>query len=100
MAVVENLKQIAALFGCEVGEPPVIENEEFDPRDSLEQPGVSAVAACERQRIEQAEFITPPLIRWPFIGSSDFILPLPDNAAHNVNDGRFPIRLGQIAASR
>ena len=42
------------LFGGYVGKPPVVEDEELDPRDGLEQPGVAAIAACERERIEQA----------------------------------------------
>ena len=54
MAVVENLQQIASLFSRCIGKSPVVENEEFDPSDGLEQPGVAAIAACEGERIEQA----------------------------------------------
>ena len=47
--IIDDLQQIARLIVCQCGEPPVIEDQEFDPCDSLEQPGMAAVAACQRQ---------------------------------------------------
>ena len=54
VAVVENFEQIAALFGADVGKSPVIEDEQFDPREGLEQAGMTAVAAGQRECIEEA----------------------------------------------
>ena len=51
MTVVENLEQIAPLFDGQVGKPPVVENEEFDPGDGLQQ-SVATVTAGERERVE------------------------------------------------
>jgi hypothetical protein len=52
VTVVENLEQIAPLFDGQVGKPPVVENEEFDPGDGLQQPSVATVTAGERERVE------------------------------------------------
>ncbi len=52
--VVDDLQQVATLLLCQGGEPPVIEDQELDARQVLEQPGMSAVAACQRQGIKQS----------------------------------------------
>ncbi len=49
MAVVDDLKEIATLVGGEWSQSPVVEDEEFDPRQRLEQACMASVAACQRQ---------------------------------------------------
>ena len=53
VAVVDDLQQVAALIRRQVGQPPVVEDQQLRARDALEQPGVAAITACERQGIEQ-----------------------------------------------
>ena len=53
VAIVHDFQQIAALLAGERGETPIVENEEIDPCERLEQPGIAAVAAGERQCLEQ-----------------------------------------------
>ena len=53
VAIVDDLEEVAPLIGRQIGEAPVVEDEEFDAGDGLEQASMAAVAACQRQRIEQ-----------------------------------------------
>ena len=54
MAVLQDFEEIA-LFGlCERRQAPVVEDQELDARETLEQAAIAAVAASERQRLEQA----------------------------------------------
>ena len=39
--IIDDLQQVARLIVCQCGEPPVIEDQEFDACDSLEQPGMA-----------------------------------------------------------
>ena len=54
MAIFDDLEQIAALGGAEDGQAPVVENEQLDASERLQEPTVTAVAAGERERFEQA----------------------------------------------
>lgn len=54
MAVVHDFEQIAPLLAGERGEPPVVEDQQLHPADRLEQPGVAAIAASERQCLQRA----------------------------------------------
>ena len=51
--VVDDLQQVATLIVRQGGEPPVVEDQEFDACQALEQPAMTAVAACQRQSIKQ-----------------------------------------------
>ena len=51
--IVDDLQEVAPLIGRQRGEAPVVEDQQIDAREGLEQPCMPAVAACERQRIEQ-----------------------------------------------
>ena len=53
MSIVDDLEEVAALIRCQVGEAPVIEDQQLDARDGLEQACKPAVTACQRQGIEQ-----------------------------------------------
>src|SRR6266545_2133469 len=53
MAVVDDLEEIATLLASERGEPPIVEDEEIDPRQHLEKPSIASVAARERECFEQ-----------------------------------------------
>jgi hypothetical protein len=53
LPIVEDLQQIAALVRRDVSEPPVVEDQQRRAGDGLEQPCVPAVAARQRQRVEQ-----------------------------------------------
>src|SRR5882757_4203266 len=53
MAVVDDLKEITTLVGGEWSQSPVVEDEEFDPRQRLEQACMASVAAGQRQGLEQ-----------------------------------------------
>src|SRR3954471_17925233 len=55
MAIFDDLEQIAALGGAEDGQAPVVENEQLDASERLQEPTVTAVAAGERERFEQAQ---------------------------------------------
>jgi len=52
--VVDDLQKVAALILGQGGEPPVVEDEKLDSCQVLEQPGMTSVAACQRQGIEQS----------------------------------------------
>ena len=47
--IVDDLEEIAALLGRQRREAPVVEDQQLDAGQGLEQPGVAAVAACERK---------------------------------------------------
>lgn len=51
--IVEDFEQVTALIRRQVGKPPVIEDQQLDTGNALHEPGVPAVAARERQGIEQ-----------------------------------------------
>ena len=54
LPVIEDLQEIAALFGRHVGQPPVVQYQQLAAGDRLEQPRIAAVTTRKRQRIEQA----------------------------------------------
>src|SRR5256885_5882382 len=51
--IVDDLQQIATLIMRQRGEPPVVEDQEFDACKRFEQPPMTAITACYRQGIEQ-----------------------------------------------
>jgi hypothetical protein len=53
VAIIDDFEQIAALLAGERSEAPVVEDEQIDPRQHLEEPGIASVAAGERQSFEQ-----------------------------------------------
>ena len=53
IALFEDFKQIVARVGIEGFEAPIVENEKIDARERFEKPGVTAVAAGQRQFGEQ-----------------------------------------------
>ena len=53
IALFEDFKQIVARVGIEGFEAPIVENEKIDARERFEEPGVTAVAAGQRQFGEQ-----------------------------------------------
>ena len=52
--VVDDLQEVATLILRQGGEPPIVEDQDLDSCQALEQPGVTAVAACQRQGIKQS----------------------------------------------
>jgi len=54
VAVLHDLQDVTSLVARHGGETPVVEDEQIDARQTFEEPRVSAVAACERERIEEA----------------------------------------------
>jgi hypothetical protein len=53
VATFKDFEQVALLGFGEDGQPPVVEDQELDATEGLEQGGVSAVAAGERERLEE-----------------------------------------------
>jgi hypothetical protein len=53
VTVFEDFEEIALLRLGEDGEPPIVQDQELDARKVLEQPTVTAVAAGERERLEE-----------------------------------------------
>ncbi len=53
VAIVDDFEQVAALLGGQRGEPPIVEDEQVDAGDAGQQASVAAVAAGERERLEQ-----------------------------------------------
>jgi hypothetical protein len=49
VTVVDDFEQVAPLLAGEWRDPPVAEDEEFDARQHLEEPGVASIAARERE---------------------------------------------------
>ena len=47
-----TIEQIATLLVRQRGQPPIVEDQELDACEALEQPGMTAVAARQRQGIE------------------------------------------------
>ena len=54
MTVFEDLEEVALLRLGKDRETPVVQDQELDAREGFEQAAIAAVAACERQRLEQA----------------------------------------------
>jgi hypothetical protein len=50
--LIDDLEKIAPLLAGERGEPPIVEDEELDPRQRPEEPGIASVAAGERKGLE------------------------------------------------
>ena len=53
VALLDDLKEVLAGWGVERAKAEIVQDEDVDPRQRLEQPGVAAVAAGERQIAEQ-----------------------------------------------
>ena len=53
VAIFEDFEQVALLGFGEDRQPPVVEDQELDAGEGFEQAGVSAVAAGERERLEE-----------------------------------------------
>ena len=53
VAMFEDFEEVALLGFSEDRYPPVVEDQELDAGEGFEQAGVSAVAAGERQRLEE-----------------------------------------------
>ena len=54
MPILHDLQEVAPLLGSHGSKSPVVEDQKFDARQALEEPRVMAVAACQRERIEQS----------------------------------------------
>jgi hypothetical protein len=54
MPILHDLQEVAPLLGGHGSKSPVVEDQKFDARQALEEPWVMAVAACQRERIEQS----------------------------------------------
>ena len=54
MPILHDLQEVAPLLGGHGSKSPVVEDQKFDARQALEEPRVMAVAACQRERIEQS----------------------------------------------
>jgi hypothetical protein len=54
VAVLDNLQEIAALFGIELLWSPIIEDEKIDASEGAQELGIATIAAGQRQRCEQA----------------------------------------------
>src|SRR6478609_11034056 len=52
--VVHDIQQVAPLLGGEWGKTPIVEDQELDSGEVLQQPAIAAVAAGEREHLEQA----------------------------------------------
>lgn len=55
--VIDDLKNIATLFAGERSQSPVVEDEEFDPRQRLEQACMASIAACQREGLKQPRHV-------------------------------------------
>ena len=53
MPILHDLQEVAPLLGGHGSKSPVVEDQKFDARQALEEPRVMAVAACQRERIEE-----------------------------------------------
>jgi hypothetical protein len=53
VAIIDDLEEVASLIGGQTGEPPIVEDEQFDAGDGFEQACMAAVAAREGERVEQ-----------------------------------------------
>jgi hypothetical protein len=53
MAVVDDFEEIAPLLAGERGEAPIVEDEQIDAGQGLEEPGITSIAAGERESLEQ-----------------------------------------------
>ena len=53
MPILDDLKDVARLLGGERGKAPIVQDQQVDARQALKQPGMTPVAACECERIEQ-----------------------------------------------
>ena len=53
VALLNDLQEVLAGWGVERPKAEIVQNEDIDPRQRLEKPGVAAVAAGERQIAEQ-----------------------------------------------
>ena len=54
MAIFEDFEEIALLGKGERRKPPIIQDQELDASERLEKPGVTTIAARERQRLEES----------------------------------------------
>ena len=52
--ILHDLQEVAPLLGGDGSKSPVVEDQKFDARQAFEEPGVMAVAAREREHIEQS----------------------------------------------
>src|SRR5215210_4730599 len=52
MSVVDDLEQIATLVAGQRSQSPVVQDQQLDARQALEEPRVSPISACQRQRLE------------------------------------------------
>jgi hypothetical protein len=52
--IIDDLQQIAPLLLRQRSEPPVVEDQELDACQGFEHPAMTAIAACQRQGIEQS----------------------------------------------
>jgi hypothetical protein len=53
VAVLEDFEQIAAFCGGEHRQSPIIQNQKLSAAEAFEEPGVTSVAARQRERLEQ-----------------------------------------------
>src|SRR3954453_13707864 len=52
--ILHDFQEVAALLGGHWSKSPIIEDEKLDASQALEEPRVMAVAACQRERIEES----------------------------------------------
>lgn len=53
MAIIDDLKQVAALFGADRRQPPIVQDEEFHAGEALEEAWVSAVGAGQGEVLKE-----------------------------------------------
>jgi hypothetical protein len=53
VSILDNLKDVATLFGRQRGEAPIVQDQQLDAGQALEEPGMTPVGACECQGIKQ-----------------------------------------------
>ena len=54
VAIVDDFAQVAALLRGQRRQPPVVEDQKLDTGEALEEECIPAIAACQRQCVEQA----------------------------------------------
>jgi hypothetical protein len=53
VAILHDLQEIAPLLGGHGSKSPIVEDQKLDASQALEEPSVMAVAACQREHIEE-----------------------------------------------
>src|SRR5215510_357293 len=54
VAIVDDFQQVAALLRGQWCQSPIVKDQELHAREALEQAWIATIAACQRERVEQA----------------------------------------------